>query len=192
MRWLFIALFIESAGADFFSRMTVLPVAIGSMIVFSLFVQMSEGATYSVVPFINKKALGSVAGIVGAGGNMGAVAAGFLFRAEGITWPTALLILGGIVFLISFVALLVRFSEADEKAAAGEHARRPSRSALASRASRASSCRGPPVPGQRVTPDRRAAHLPGRRAHDQGHLLHHEHGRARGPDGGKPSATRRT
>ena len=37
------------------------------MIVFSLFVQMSEGATYSVVPFINKKALGSVAGIVGAG-----------------------------------------------------------------------------------------------------------------------------
>ena len=62
--------------------MTVLPVAIGTMIVFSLFVQMSEGATYSVVPFVNKKALGSVAGIVGAGGNMGAVAAGFLFRAE--------------------------------------------------------------------------------------------------------------
>ena len=62
-----------------FSRATHLPIAIGTMIVFSLFTQMSEGATYSVVPFINKKALGSVAGIVGAGGNFGAVSAGFLF-----------------------------------------------------------------------------------------------------------------
>ena len=38
--------------------------------------------TYSVVPFVNKRALGSIAGIVGAGGNMGAVAAGFLLRVE--------------------------------------------------------------------------------------------------------------
>ena len=42
--------------------------------------KMAEGATYAVVPFVNKKALGSVAGIVGAGGNAGAVAAGFLFK----------------------------------------------------------------------------------------------------------------
>ena len=33
---------------------------------------MAEGATFSVVPFINKKAIGSVSGIVGAGGNVGA------------------------------------------------------------------------------------------------------------------------
>ena len=65
-----------------FSRMDILPLAIGAMLVFSLFVQMSEGATFSVVPFINQKALGAVAGIVGAGGNAGAVAAGFLFRME--------------------------------------------------------------------------------------------------------------
>jgi NNP family nitrate/nitrite transporter-like MFS transporter len=123
VRWLFMALVIEGVVLMVFSRITVLPIAIGTMIVFSLFVQMSEGATYSVVPFINKKALGSVAGIVGAGGNMGAVGAGFLFRSEAITWPQALLILGGLVFLTSFVALLVRFSEADEKAAALEHAR---------------------------------------------------------------------
>ena len=41
-----------------------------------LFVKMSNGATYSVVPFVNKRALGAVAGIVGAGGNVGAVLAG--------------------------------------------------------------------------------------------------------------------
>jgi len=44
VRWLFIALFIESIALMVFSRMAVLPVAIGTMIVFSLFVQMSEGA----------------------------------------------------------------------------------------------------------------------------------------------------
>ena len=150
VRWLFIALFIESLALILFSRMTVLPVAIGSMIVFSLFVQMSEGATYSVVPFINKKALGSVAGIVGAGGNMGAVAAGFLFRAEGISWPNALLILGAAVFVVSFIPLFVRFSEADEKTAAEEHARALEERARIPKRPRFELPR--PAAGRRVTP----------------------------------------
>ena len=131
VRWLFIALFVEGCALLLFSRITLLPMAIGSMILFSLFVQMSEGATYSVVPFVNKKALGSIAGIVGAGGNMGAVAAGFLFRSEAITWPTALLILGFAVVACSFFTFFVVFSEADEKAAAEEHGL-----ALADRAAR--------------------------------------------------------
>ena len=121
VRWLFIALLVEGAALVIFSRMTVLPAAIGTMIVFSLFVQMSEGATYSVVPFINKKALGSIAGIVGAGGNMGAVGAGFLFRMDDLTWSSALLILGILVAMFSFITFLVRFSEADEKVAREEH-----------------------------------------------------------------------
>ncbi len=120
VRWLFIALFVEGVALLLFSQMRVLALAIPAMIVFSLFVQMSEGATYSVVPFINKKALGSVAGIVGAGGNMGAVCAGFLFRSESLAYPQALLILGGLVSLFSFFSFLVRFSPVDEKAAAEE------------------------------------------------------------------------
>lgn len=114
VRWLFIALAVEGVALIIFSRMTLLPFAIASMIVFSLFVQMSEGATFSVVPFINKKALGSVAGIVGAGGNMGAVAAGFLLRAESITWPQALLIMGGLVLLCSGLTYAVSFSKSHE------------------------------------------------------------------------------
>ena len=120
VRWLFIAVLVEGVALLFFSQMRVLALAIPVMIVFSLFVQMSEGATYSVVPFINKKALGSVAGIVGAGGNLGAVAAGFLFRAEDVSYPDALLVLGGLVVVCSFAALTVRFSAADEAAAAAE------------------------------------------------------------------------
>jgi NNP family nitrate/nitrite transporter-like MFS transporter len=73
---------------------------------------------------VNKRALGAVAGIVGAGGNLGAVLAGFLFKASSITWPQAILILGGIVAVSSVLAFAVRFSEADETVARKElHAR---------------------------------------------------------------------
>lgn len=123
VRWLFIALACEGVTLMLFSRMSFLPLAIATLILFSLFVQMSEGATYSVVPFINKNALGSVAGIVGAGGNAGAVAAGFLFRGD-LLWPTALFILGGIVVVFSTLAFAVRFSPAAEQAAREEMERR--------------------------------------------------------------------
>ena len=103
-------LLIEGMALAVFSRMDILPLAIGAMLVFSLFVQMSEGATFSVVPFINQKALGAVAGIVGAGGNAGAVAAGFLFRMESLSTEMALLYLGAVVTVASSLVLVVRFS----------------------------------------------------------------------------------
>ena len=81
---------------------------------FGLFVDMSSGATYSVVPFINRKALGVVSGIVGAGGNAGAVAAGFLFKSA-LDWPSALLIIGGCVTLSSLLVLSIRFVPEIEK-----------------------------------------------------------------------------
>ena len=114
VKWLFVTLLLEGVALMVFSQMNVLVMAIPALIVFSLFVQMSEGATFSVVPFINKKALGSVAGIVGAGGNAGAVAAGFLFKSSALTWPTALFILGAIVTAASFLAFAVNFSESAE------------------------------------------------------------------------------
>jgi len=87
-----------------FSQAGILPLAIALMLAFGLFVKMSNGATYAVVPFINRRALGTVAGIVGAGGNVGAVLAGLLFG-EPETWPTALLMIGVFVSASSFVAL---------------------------------------------------------------------------------------
>lgn len=119
VRFLFIVLFCEGLALMLFSQMDVLILAVGSMIMFSLFVQMSEGATFGIVPFMNRKALGAVAGIVGAGGNAGAVAAGFLFKAESISYQQGLFYLGLAVIGASFCALLVRFSDethAEEKA----------------------------------------------------------------------------
>ena len=114
------ALLVEGCALILFSQMTFLPIAIATLIVFSLFVQMSEGATFSVVPMLNKRALGSVSGIVGAGGNAGAVAAGFIFRAEGIDTPTGLLYLGFGVLVASSLTLLVRFSPEQERAVRAE------------------------------------------------------------------------
>jgi NNP family nitrate/nitrite transporter-like MFS transporter len=113
-------LLLEGIALVIFSRIPTLGVAVIAMMIFSLFVQMSEGATYGIVPFINKKAVGPVAGIVGAGGNAGAVAAGFLFRLESLATQDALLILGLLVVATSSLSLLVRFTpevEAEEKAA---------------------------------------------------------------------------
>ncbi|KPQ24306.1 MAG: MFS transporter, NNP family, nitrate/nitrite transporter [Halomonas sp. HL-48] len=114
VRWLLVALICEGIALVAFSQMHVLSLAIGIMLVFSLFVQMAEGATYGVVPFINKKALGAVAGIVGAGGNVGAVSAAFLFRSESLTYQQGLLYLGLAVLALASCVLLVRFSDAQE------------------------------------------------------------------------------
>ena len=74
--WLFIVLFCEGVLLMVFSQTRSLALAIPMLMGFGLFVKMSNGATYSVTPFINRNAMGAVAGIVGAGGNVGAVAAG--------------------------------------------------------------------------------------------------------------------
>ncbi len=121
-------LLMEGLSLVLFSQMATLFLAVGAMIIFSLFVQMTEGATFSVVPFINRKALGSVAGIVGAGGNAGAVAAGFLFRVESLTFADALMLIGIAVVAIAPLVFLVRFSPQTE-----EEERRAMQGALARR-----------------------------------------------------------
>ncbi|MCV2881557.1 MFS transporter [Actibacterium sp. XHP0104] len=111
--WLFLCILFEGFALMVFSQMQVLFLALPALIVFSLFTQMAEGATYSVVPFVNKKALGAVAGVVGAGGNAGAVLAGFLFK-NMIDWSEAFFILGIVVTCASFLAFFVRFSTRQE------------------------------------------------------------------------------
>ena len=50
--------------------------------------------------------MGSVAGIVGAGGNVGAMAIGFLFKS--MSYTAAFMYLGGAVFAVGLVVLTVR------------------------------------------------------------------------------------
>jgi NNP family nitrate/nitrite transporter-like MFS transporter len=102
-------LLMEGLGIMLFSQMSFLPVAIATMLFFALFVKMSNGATYSVVPFINSKALGTVSGLVGAGGNIGAVMAGFLFKSESISYREAFFFLGIAVVVVAVVSCFIKF-----------------------------------------------------------------------------------
>jgi NNP family nitrate/nitrite transporter-like MFS transporter len=116
-------IFCEGLALMLFSRMSWLPLAVATMMLTGLFIKMSNGATYSVVPFVNRKALGAVSGIVGAGGNVGSVLAGFLFKGS-MPWTQALFVLGAIVVVISLFALMVRFSDVEEHSAEREIAAR--------------------------------------------------------------------
>jgi NNP family nitrate/nitrite transporter-like MFS transporter len=99
----------EGAGLFWFSQTTTAAAAVVAMITFGLFTHMACGATYALVPFIDRKALGGVAGIIGAGGNVGAVAAGFLLKGVGDV-QHCFPILGGVVTLASLCAVSVRFN----------------------------------------------------------------------------------
>src|SRR5579862_9906406 len=112
-------IFGEGLALMLFSQTRVLPLAIAAMMLTGLFIKMSNGATYSLVPFVNKRALGAVAGIVGAGGNVGSVLAGFLFKGS-MPWTQALLVLGMTIVAVSVLAFVVRFSEDEEKNAQAE------------------------------------------------------------------------
>jgi len=109
----------EGLALMLFSQMRVLPLAIAAMMLTGLFIKMSNGATYALVPFVNKRALGAVAGIVGAGGNVGSVLAGFLFKGT-MPWTQALLVLGATISVVSVLTFLVRFSEGEEKSSRAE------------------------------------------------------------------------
>lgn len=83
---------------------------------------MACGATYALVPFIDRNALGGVAGIIGAGGNVGAVAAGFLLKGV-LDIQTCLFILGGLVMVAGCSVILIRFTtEHKEKKSTFEQA----------------------------------------------------------------------
>ncbi|KAL3892316.1 hypothetical protein ACJMK2_004532 [Sinanodonta woodiana] len=56
-----------------FSQMTTIPFAMLVMIVFSLFVQMSEGTTFALVPYLHPRYIGIISGLIGGGGNAGAI-----------------------------------------------------------------------------------------------------------------------
>jgi NNP family nitrate/nitrite transporter-like MFS transporter len=76
---------------------------------------MACGATYSLTPFINSKAKGGVSGIIGAGGNAGAVLAGFLMKGSATT-QDGLSTLGMLVALSAICAIAVRFNASHKSA----------------------------------------------------------------------------
>ncbi|MDA0694995.1 MAG: MFS transporter [Proteobacteria bacterium] len=106
---LFTLVLLEGIFLFVFSQVNVVMFAIIAMTIFGLFTHMACGATYALVPFIDRDALGGVAGIIGAGGNVGAVAAGFLLKGL-LDMQTCLSILGILVTIAAFSVVLIRFT----------------------------------------------------------------------------------
>jgi len=105
-------LLLEGIGLLLFAQSGNLAMAIVTMLSFALFLKMANGATYSIVPFVNEKNVGLVAGIVGAGGNVGGMLFGFLFKSETITYVQAFTYIGFIVMAISVVVFVTRYQKA--------------------------------------------------------------------------------
>lgn len=104
-RLLGLLLVLEGIGIMLFAASGSLLVAVASMLIFALFLKMANGCTYGIVPFINKDNIGVVSGVVGAGGNIGAMLVGFLFKSEHLTYADAFQYIGaGVIFAGLLVA----------------------------------------------------------------------------------------
>jgi NNP family nitrate/nitrite transporter-like MFS transporter len=119
---LFMLMIGEGVGLLWFAKVDSVTYAVIAMLVFGLFTHMACGATYALVPFIDGKA-GGVAGIIGAGGNVGAVAAGFLMKGTGDIRQT-LIILSALVVISALCAIGARFG-AGGRTEHGRGLRRP-------------------------------------------------------------------
>ena len=104
-------LIMEGIGIALFAQTGSLTMAVVAMLGFAMFLKMANGATYAIVPFIDTKNVGSVAGIVGAGGNLGGVLAGFLFKSETISYAEAFLYIGFAVATVGALTALIKFDK---------------------------------------------------------------------------------
>jgi MFS transporter, NNP family, nitrate/nitrite transporter len=109
-----IMLVFEGIGIAMFASSGNFTLAIISMLTFAMFLKMSNGATYSIVPFINKKGVGMVSGVVGAGGNIGGMLMGFLFKSQNLSYSQAFLIIGLCAIGIGLLIAMVRFEKVEE------------------------------------------------------------------------------
>ncbi|XP_052064919.1 uncharacterized protein LOC127704762 [Mytilus californianus] len=95
----FTCLVAEGIMLVIFSQINSISSAIGVMVLFSTCVQMTEGTTYAIVPYVSTKRIGIVAGLVGAGGNAGALIWNTIWRQYVETDPSGWFWLLGIIVL---------------------------------------------------------------------------------------------
>ncbi|MDT3405272.1 MFS transporter [Mucilaginibacter terrae] len=107
-------LLLEGLGLLLFAQAGTLMAAIVAMLTFALFLKMSNGATYGIVPFVNQKNVGLVSGIVGAGGNLGGMLFGFLFKSSTISYGEAFTYIGYTVIVVAVIVFITRFKRQPE------------------------------------------------------------------------------
>ena len=84
------------------------------VVFFSLCVQAAEGLHYGIVPYVSRPALGVVSGMVGAGGNTGAVIAGNLFFQGTMRTDQGIIGMGVMIIVVTGLLFLVYFPEPEK------------------------------------------------------------------------------
>jgi NNP family nitrate/nitrite transporter-like MFS transporter len=113
------ALLLEGLGLLAFAHAPAFGIAIACMLTFALFLKMANGAVYGIVPFVNQQNVGLISGVVGAGGNLGGMLFGFLFRSDSLTYTQAFTYIGITVLIVSAVMAVTRWRPG------GKHATEP-------------------------------------------------------------------
>lgn len=93
-------------------RLGSLSASITVMIVFSVFVQASCGLTYGVVPFVSRRSLGVISGLIGGGGSAGAVVTQVIFfRGSRFKTETGITLMGIMIICCTLPMLLIYFPQ---------------------------------------------------------------------------------
>jgi len=103
--WQSVCLLMEGIMVIIFANSTNLAFAIFIMVIFSVFVQAAEGSSYGIVPYVDPPVTGSIAGIVGAGGNTGAVCFGLGFRQ--LSYKRAFILMGLVIIASSVLSIFI-------------------------------------------------------------------------------------
>jgi len=104
--WQTACLVLEGLMVLVFAQCNSLTASIIVLVIFSTFVQVSEGSTFGIVPYVDSAATGSISGIVGAGGNVGAVCFGLAFRYQ-LNYYHDFMIMGGIIIASGVLSLFI-------------------------------------------------------------------------------------
>jgi NNP family nitrate/nitrite transporter-like MFS transporter len=87
-----------------------LSITILFMVLFSICVQASEGASYGIVPFLTRRALGVASGYIGAGGNAGStICMALFFTSSSITTYDGIMYMGFTVIAVSLLVIPIHF-----------------------------------------------------------------------------------
>lgn len=117
MRWgmrgrgglLAMVLVLEGVGLIVFAHSEVLAQAVGWMLVFGFFLKLANGVVYGIVPFVHPGSMGRIGGLVGAGGNLGGLTFGFLFRSTSLHYVQAFGLIGLAAAAVGILVSCIRW-----------------------------------------------------------------------------------
>ena len=83
---------------------------IAMMVLFSICVQASEGASYGIVPYITRRALGVASGFIGAGGNAGStICIALFFTKDSIETYDGIMYMGFAIIGVTLLVIPIHF-----------------------------------------------------------------------------------